>query len=388
MPTPLVTTTLGTSPEIAAKITHGLNPPNPIYERIGGVIRRVDNKQIVTWLRDVNMQGVDPAAIHKFGPLLQLNAATSLLNLSVTAVGFAVVIQRLNLIEHKLDAISQELKKINRKLDLSFYANFRAALELAHSAFAMQDETNRRISATQAINRFLEAEHHYLGLLDMELETGTSAIFPFFSTLILAYMSVAHCYIELSEIQTARRHLQEGSQTLIERLEKFYDMLIGVNPAIYLHPKLANTITLERMTQVMRHRNPTLTESEAFEELRQLLWETSATDPDLWLKKLPVSLWNSDVDGKVKVKKVTLRNRKPEKKIESLLLRLPEAFAQVEQAIETVGCVNGYQIELDYLLANNFNFDDWQNIEIPHFSKNDPIVLVIPEESELAALAH
>jgi tetratricopeptide (TPR) repeat protein len=384
--TPFVTTTLGTSPEIAVKIIHGLNPPNPIYERIGGVIRRVDNKQIVTWLRDVNMQGVDPAAIHKFGPLLQLNAATSLLNLSVTAVGFAVVMQRLNLIERKLDAISKELKEINRKLDLSFYANFQAALELARSAFAMQDETNRRISATQAINRFLEAEHHYLSLLDTELEAGTSAIFPFFSTLILAYMSVAHCYIEMGEIQTARRHLQEGSQTLTERLENFYDMLIGVNPAIYLHPKLANIITLERMTQVMRYRNPTLTESEAFEELRQLLWETSTTNPDLWLKKLPVSLWNSDVDGKVK--KVIPISRKPKGKIENLLLRLPEAFAQVEQAIETVGCVNGYQIELDYLLANNFNFDDWQNIEIPYFSKSDPIVLVIPEESELAALAH
>jgi hypothetical protein len=243
-----------------------------------------------------------------------------------------------------------------------------------------------RISATQAINRFLEAEHHYLSLLDTELEAGTSAIFPFFSTLILAYMSVAHCYIEMGEIQTARRHLQEGSQTLTERLENFYDMLIGVNPAIYLHPKLANIITLERMTQVMRYRNPTLTESEAFEELRQLLWETSTTNPDLWLKKLPVSLWNSDVDGKVK--KVIPISRKPKGKIENLLLRLPEAFAQVEQAIETVGCVNGYQIELDYLLANNFNFDDWQNIEIPYFSKSDPIVLVIPEESELAALAH
>ncbi len=151
---PVVTTTLGVKPEIAGEIIRGLMPPKPIYEQVGGVIRRIDNRQIVTWLRNVDMQAVDLSVLNKLGPLLPLNAATSLLNLSVTAVGFAMVMQRLNAIERKLDAISKVLEEINRKLDLSFYANFRAALELARSAFTMQDETNRRISATQSIIAF------------------------------------------------------------------------------------------------------------------------------------------------------------------------------------------------------------------------------------------
>lgn len=361
-------------------------PPKPIYERVGGVIRRIDNKQIVTWLRNIEVQTVDLSVLNKFGPLLQLTAATSLLNLSVTAVGFAVVMQRLNTIERKLDAISKALEEVNRKLDLSFYANFRAALELARSAFAMQDETNRRISATQSINRFLEAEHHYVGLLDMELEAGSLAIFPFLSTLILAYMSVAHCYLELGEIRTARHHLQEGSQILSGRVERLRSSVIDVNPAIYLHPRLADDIPLERVARLMRHRDPALTEANVFERLRSLLWETATQNPDEWLKSLPISVWNHEVDGERKKGPVKLPLSK-EEKLERLLPRLPEAFTQVEQAVETVGCVDGYQIELDYLMEHNISLKDWQSLELPAPSQDDPIVLVIPEESELVALA-
>jgi hypothetical protein len=46
-------------------------------------------------------------------------------------------------------------------LDLGYYANFRAALDLAVNAFTMTKAENRRSSALQAINRFLETEHIY-----------------------------------------------------------------------------------------------------------------------------------------------------------------------------------------------------------------------------------
>jgi hypothetical protein len=52
---PIVTTTLGVRPEISDEVIRGLMPPKPIYERVGGVVRRIDNKQIVTWLRNVGM---------------------------------------------------------------------------------------------------------------------------------------------------------------------------------------------------------------------------------------------------------------------------------------------------------------------------------------------
>ncbi len=239
---PVVTTTLGARPDIAAAIKLGYESSH--YERVGGVIRHADNKRIVAWLRDMGTLSPDSALLRQLGPLTQLAAATSVINLSVTVITFAIVMKRLNAIESKLNEISKLLEEINRKLDLSFYANFRAALELARSAFVMQDERNRRASAMQSIDRFLAAEYHYLGLLDAELDAEGLAAAPFLNTLTLAYISVAKCYLELEEVKTARQHLQEGSQALSSRVERFYNSVIEVNPAIYLHPDLADDISL------------------------------------------------------------------------------------------------------------------------------------------------
>ncbi len=81
--------------------------------------------------------------------------------------------QRLKELEQRLQQAQEILNKINRKIDLGFYANFRAALALAVNAFTMSKPQNRESSAMSAINRFLEAEHHYTDYTDAELEQGS-----------------------------------------------------------------------------------------------------------------------------------------------------------------------------------------------------------------------
>lgn len=378
---PLITTTLGIKPELAPKVMWGLTTGE--YERVGGIIRRASDKRIVAWLRNVT-EGQLETLPNRLGLLMELSSATSLLNLSITAIGFAMVMRRLDVIESKLGTISQVLQQVNRKLDLSFYANFRAAIELARSAFAMREEANRRTSAAQAISRFLEAEHHYLGLLDMELENGSWAVSPFLSTLILAYVTVARCYLELGEVETASCHLKESCETLSPRVQQFYTSVIDVNPALYLHPALRNSISLERVTQILRYQDPNLDEAAAFEKLRQPLWETASQNPNWWLKKLPASIWNQEIDGEKKTGLIK-RSRSKEEILERLLPRLPEAFTQVEQAIQSTGCVAGFCIELDYLVEHNSSYLDWQRLELPTTTQEDPIVWILPQESELLA---
>lgn len=378
-----ITVTLGARPEIAGKIIEGLN--TRIYERVGGVIRRVDNKRIVTWLRDISDgQSIDPTVLSRLGPLLQLNVATSVLNLSITAIGFAVVLMRLKSIEDRLAIISKELANINRKLDLSFYANFRAALDLAHTAFIMRDDTNRRISATQAINRFLEAEQHYLGMLDNELQVCSPAVSPFLSTLFLAYVSTARCYLELGETETAWRHFQEGEAALLSRVKQYYDSIIGVNPAIFLHPALTDAVSLERLTGLLRHYDTSLTESSAFESLRKAIWDTASQNPETWLRRLPASIWNHNVDGREKKGPVRLP-RSGDEMLKQILPRLPEAFTQVELAQESLSCIEGYGIELRYLMDHNITYSAWQQIELPATGPDDPVAILLPADSELLA---
>ncbi len=93
--------------------------------------------------------------------ILQVTTAASMLNLGVSMMGFAVIAQRLKELEQRLQQAQELLNKINRKIDLGYYANFRASLDLAINAFTMSKLENRRSSALQAINRFLEAEHIY-----------------------------------------------------------------------------------------------------------------------------------------------------------------------------------------------------------------------------------
>lgn len=375
---PFVTTTLGIKPELAPKVIWGLTTGN--YERVGGIIRRTDDKRIVAWLR--NAAGEQLTRLPSNLELLaQLTQATALLNLSITAIGFAMVAQRLNTIESKLNAIAQTLQQVNRKLDLSFYANFRAAIELARSAFAMRDEANRRTSASQAISRFLEAEHHYLGLLDMELESGSKAISPFLSTLILAYVTVSRCYLELGEVETANHHLKEGRETLSSRVQRLYTSLIEVNPALYLHPLVQDSISLRRLTQLLRHQDPSLDEAAVFEKLRRPFRDMLTQNPDWWLKKLPLSIWDPEADGK----KTGLikQSRNLEEILFRLMPRLPEAFTEVEQAVQAVGCVEGFCLELDYLTDHSIGFLDWQGLELPATTQDDPIVWILPQESEL-----
>jgi hypothetical protein len=170
-------------------------------------------------------------------------------------------------------------------------------------------------------------------------------------------------------------------------VQQFYASVIGVNPAIYLHPDLGDSISLQRVTQLMRYEDPALTEAAVLEKLRTSLWETASENPDPWLKQFPESIWRHNVDGEMKLARIT-RPRSKEDKFARLLPRLPEAFAQVEQAVESTSCIDGYHIELGYLLEHNIPFTDWQQLELPAASQNDPIMLIIPQESELLLEGH
>jgi hypothetical protein len=142
---PIVTATLGARPEIAEEINSGLADGS--FRLAGGVVQNVKDGRVVTWLRSVS-DGSPAAqsAINALGPLAQLNVALSVMDLSITAAGFANVVKKLGAIEQKLTSISKTLEGIGRKLDLSFCANLRAALELARTAFAMTGESNRKLS--------------------------------------------------------------------------------------------------------------------------------------------------------------------------------------------------------------------------------------------------
>jgi hypothetical protein len=189
--------------DIPTKILMGLADGS--FVRNGGVIQDTSGR-VVMWLRELGgtglaaspsslllpsidpvtgvmnlaMQGINAGIsmrgfaavtqqLNQVQGILSVTTAASMLSLGVSAIGFVVISKRLKELEIRLEKAQASLEKIDKKIDLSFYANFRAALDLAMNAFTMSKGDNRRNSALNAINRFLEAEHIYADLADKEL---------------------------------------------------------------------------------------------------------------------------------------------------------------------------------------------------------------------------
>lgn len=271
--------------QIPEYIAQGLS--NGTYERLGGVVREAKSKQVVTWLREAYETG-EPVLSNILSPSL-VSAVSSTLNLAVSTTGFIIILKRLGVIEQQLEQAQEVLQTIDYKIDLSFYANFRAALDLAINAFTMTNPESRKMSAMQAINRFLEAEHHYTRLTDIEISNGSQVADEYLSTLCLAYVTEVRCYLELEEIDTARRRLQEGAAILRPRFEKHINTLLTSNPAAYLHPSIKEQVGLKRLTKVYQWLEPGLDESDVFEMQRENLFKLAQT-PEEWANSLPQAI--------------------------------------------------------------------------------------------------
>ena len=253
-------------------------------ERIGGVIRKTGDKTIVTWLREV--KPMKPSNLSSIPSLSPVGSVSSILNLGVTTMGFAIVLQQLSVIEKGLDKAQQVINEVDEKIDLSIYANFRAAIDLAINAFTMANSESRKVSAMHAINRFLEAEHQYTKLADMEIAKGSQIAYDYLSTLCLAFITEVRCYLELEELDTARLRLQEGAAVLRPRFTTLVNTLLTSNPAAYLHPALKEQIGLKRLTKVFQWMTPGIEDSDVFEMQRENLFKL-AQNPTEWKASLP-----------------------------------------------------------------------------------------------------
>jgi predicted ATP-dependent endonuclease of OLD family len=234
-------------------ITPMLALPTPIqaglassaYTRFGGTIRETGTGRIVALLRDTG-----PAISSQTLALLQIGSAASVLNLGITTIGFAVVLKRLDELERRLQLAQKILHHIDAKLDITFYGNVRAALDLATNALILANTKNREVSALQAINRLTEARYHYTALVDLHLEMQSQVVDEYLATLTLAYVAEARCYLELEEADAAQRIIEQGTIEVGTRARQHVQILLTSNPAAYLHPKLRGTIDL-----VVHHRD-------------------------------------------------------------------------------------------------------------------------------------
>ena len=373
-----LTTTFLIPDWISAGLTGGL------YERVGGVIREVGSKHVVSWLReDFNpIDGFVPPtgslpSINLATGMLQITSAASMLNLGVSVIGFAVIAHRLSELEQRLQKSQELLSQINRKIDLGFYAKFRAALDLAKIAFRMSKPENRRSSALAAINLFLEVEHIYADYVDQELEQKSQIADEYLLTLSLAYLAEARCYLELEEWDTAWSRLQEGAEKIHPRMHRYVELLLTSNPAAYLDPQFKRQIDLRRLTKVYQWLDPALDENAVFESQRENLFnwkqEKGIQSSYKWVNSLPAAIVSS-----TEVKGTFFGNREETK--DEAMKRLPQMMEMMESMIETNNRFESYQTEIRAISKLGISFEDWMKLapadEVPPEGTN--LMFIIP----------
>lgn len=366
---------INTALHVPANIASGL--ASGIYERVGGVVRKADSKEVVAWLRETG----NVNKVVKIGTSLlpQVAVASSVLNLAVTTMSFVVIQNRLNVVEKQLQQAQEFLQAIDYKVDLSFYANFRAALDLAMNAFTMHNAENRKMSAMQAINRFLEAEHHYTKLADIEIDNGSQIADEYLSTLCLAYVTEARCYLELEEVDTAHRRLQDGVAVLRSRYEKHVNTLLTSNPAAYLHPSLKEQVGLKQLTKIYQWLEPGVTENDVFEMQRENFFNL-AQNSDVWVNSLPqaiilpregTSKLSNALSGLAKQSKKIIGNLPPNSKILEVMSQssevnpyeqLPAVMELAEKIVEDDHRLTMYTSEIEMIHDLGISFHEWQQL--------------------------
>ncbi|MBD2771800.1 hypothetical protein [Iningainema tapete] len=248
------------------------------YVRIGGVIRDAKTKHIVAMLREIAPELAQASTLlTQAGSIASLlNLGVSILNLAVSVIGFALILKRLKEIEQglekNLNEIQGNINHLHRKFDISVYANFRAALDLARDATTMLQPEKRINSATLAINRFLEAQHIYSNYVDISLKENLNIAEPYLLSLLLTYVARTRCYLELEEIKTAVFCVQEGAEFLRPRVKQYIKALLLSEPIARVIPKtighnfvildvetiLDSPIELCRLTRICKWLEPEL----------------------------------------------------------------------------------------------------------------------------------
>ncbi|WP_346293541.1 hypothetical protein [Sphaerothrix gracilis] len=339
---------VNTTFDIPTQIAKGLADGS--LERIGGVVRNANTKQVVTWLREVpgNSAQIVPG-------LSQLTAVASILNLGVSVAGFALILQKLNQLEESLKDTQAVLEKIDRKIELGFYAKFRAAVDLANNAMLLPAPEDRKASLHAALERFIESQYIYTGLVDDELKHQSPAVDEYWQTLAIAYLSEARCYLELEAPELSLNRLQKGASELQPRLKQYVEILLTSNPAAYLHPSLKEEIDLSRLTQIYQWMDPTLSENAVFDRLRDDFYGLQryrrVDSGHKWLKSLPPAvIHRKELSGGGNQKKVQATER------------LPQLMDLMESLIETHRRFAAYQMELKAIAQLGLSFQEWQAI--------------------------
>lgn len=155
------------------------------------------------------------------------------LNLLVTTVGFALLGQKLQRLEAKLNQIGRQVREIRTLLELEERARWGAAIRDLQGISAVNDPDTRRLILVNQRQVLAQIAFKYRELLAMA--NSVEAALACEEYYCLAALAEARCYAELAELDLARQKLTESTvywQNQAQRIAR--ELLLGKDPERFL----------------------------------------------------------------------------------------------------------------------------------------------------------
>lgn len=176
--------------------------------------------------------------------VLALASSTMLLsglNLAVSAVGFAVIVHKLNKLEGKLQELQKEVQAIRNLLELKERSELKAALRDLLNIVDISNPDHRHTMLFNSKNVLAPINFKYKELLaEADIPEVAMAYEEYFCLTALAH---ARCVAELGMLQMARRDLLETKdfwQAQARRIAT--DLLLGEHPERFLFSDFAQEV--------------------------------------------------------------------------------------------------------------------------------------------------
>ncbi len=262
---PLISVTLDVAHHIAAGLASGQ------LERVGGVVREMENKQVVAWLREggkiadnpnladgflrsllnVSSGGLTSGGfgaldlvvsshrhdqvmqqLRRLERLQQLSAGIGVTNIAVSALSLAILLNRLNRLEAKIEGL---YKFIEEEIQKQKQARLSRATTAAQNAFNMKHFENKGKQAHKAIDHFNNVRSFMLADLDKVLKesaTLSDRVYGLVQAIQIDSM-LTRLHLEIDELDSAKYHLDQSVDEHRCRVREMVGICLGDDRQAY-----------------------------------------------------------------------------------------------------------------------------------------------------------
>ena len=289
------------SREIPPDVIDGLNAGR--FSLDGGVIRGAAGTenagQIVRHLLGAESVGVAETVSPVFGApghhlpsiiearttthvLQAVTGATLLsgLNLTVAAVGFAVVCKKLENIDAQLERIAKEVEKIRHLMEEIQNSKLMAALEILSVAIR---EDKQGLIQTE-LPHLVAANIRYRAMLSAASTLEEAAICEEY--FFLTSLALTACWAELGMWDTSRSKLEDYREFWAHQARRIAkEHLIGQHPERLMCSEFVEDLPRWELVELLNFANPTNGENDCLDELRKnISWNSVVSEKKQWFR--------------------------------------------------------------------------------------------------------